>query len=97
MNVDVLLNGEWRLMGPAYKALLWGTMTSPTGQLSTKRFKGRGRGSGRIPETPSLEQGALPGPLRPESHRGVFYAAPPDFPGGQTTSSLLGRAQEGKR
>ena len=28
INVDVLLNGGWSMMGPAYKALMWGAMSS---------------------------------------------------------------------
>eukprot|EP00439_Symbiodinium_sp_Y106_P050510 s3369_g6.t1 len=28
VNVDVLLNGGWSMMGPAYKALLWGALSS---------------------------------------------------------------------
>ena len=28
INVDVILNGGWSMMGPAYKALMWGAMSS---------------------------------------------------------------------
>ena len=46
VNVDVQVNGGWSMMGPAYKALMWGAMTSrvkavlgapPGGTFSQKR------------------------------------------------------------
>ncbi|CAE7800726.1 GIP [Symbiodinium sp. CCMP2592] len=50
VNVDVLLNGGWSMVGPAYKALMWGAMSSrvkavlgapPAGTFSVKRHEDR--------------------------------------------------------
>ncbi|CAE7767290.1 RE2 [Symbiodinium sp. CCMP2592] len=50
VNVDVLLNGGWSMTGPAYKALMWGAMSSrvkavlgapPAGTFSVKRHEER--------------------------------------------------------